>query len=243
MTGKRGGLEPTARMAPPDARDRVWAPQLILCVLFGSVLLAFSGCEEGIRPAPTPPVTTATSDPTEAQLLAELQKKYENPQVHLELARLYHKAQNWLKAEDYYNNTIGFDPANKAAQAGLVKLFLDRGNPSKAEQFANVYIRQAAPSVRETLRLGWEFKQLKLDDYTLRCFRQALAADPNSDEANKQMGFYYFEKGDKAQAKQYLMRSFELNPRQPEVAGALGKLGVVVELPPEPPQTVPAKPK
>ncbi len=243
MTGKRGGLGPTAGMGPQNARDRVRAPQLILGLLFGAVLLAFSGCEERIRPAPPAPIT-ATSDPTEAQLLAELNKKYENPQVHLELARLYHKAQNWLKAEDYYNNAIGFDPANRAAQAGLVKLFLDRGNPSKAEQFANAYIGQAGrTSVRETLRLGWEFKQLKLDDYTLRCFRQALAADPNSYEANKQMGFYYFEKGDNAQAKQYLMRSFDLYPRQPDVAGALGKLGVVVELPPEPPQTVPAKPK
>ena len=46
-----------------------------------------------------------------------------------------------------------------------------------------------------------------------------------------------------AQAKQYLMRSFELNSRQPEVAGALGKLGIVVELSPEPLQTVPSKPK
>jgi len=206
--------------------------------------LAFSGCEEGIRSAPPAPLPTATSDPTEAQLLAELQKKYENPQVHLELARLYHKAQNWLKAEGYYNNALGFDPANKAAQAGFVKLFIDRGEPAKAEQFANAYMGQAArTSVRETLRLGWEFKQLKLDDYTLRCFRQALAADPNSFEANKQLGFYYLEKGDTTQAKQYLRRSFELYPRQPDVAGALGKLGVVVELPPEPPQTVPAKPK
>jgi len=243
MTGKRGGLEPTARMGPRNARDRVWGPRWILCLLFGAVLLAFSGCEEGIRPAPPAPVATATSDPTEAQLLAELQKKYENPQVHLELARLYHKAQNWLKAENYYGNALGFDPANKAAQAGFVRLFIDRGEPAKAEQFANSYIRQASSSVRETLRLGWEFKQLKLDDYTLRCFRQALAADPNSFEANKQIGFYYLEKGDTAQAKQYLMRSFELYPRQPDVAGALGKLGVVVELPPEPPQTVPAKPK
>jgi tetratricopeptide (TPR) repeat protein len=244
MAGKRGGLEPTTRMVPPNARDRVWAPRLILCVLLGSVLLAFSGCEGGIRPArPAAPVTTVTSDPTEAQLLAELNKKYENPQVHLELARLYHKAQNWLKAEGYYNNALGFDPANKAAQAGFVKLFIDRGEPAKAEQFANSYIHQASSSVRETLRLGWEFKQLNLDDYTLRCFRQALAADSNSYEANKQMGFFYLEKGDTTKAKQYLMRSFELYPRQPEVAGALGKLGVVVELPPEPAQTVPAKPK
>lgn len=231
MTGKRGGLEPAAR-------------KLVLCVLFGSVLFVFWGCE-GVGPKPNnpAPIQTATSDPTEAQLLAELGKKWQNPQVHYELARLYHKSQNWLKAEDYYNNAIGLDPAHKGAQAGFVKLYIDRGEPAKAEQMAGAYIQQASPSVRETLRLGWEFRQLNLDDYALRCFRQAVDADPNSFEANKQIGFFYRDKGDTAKAKQYLLRSFELNPRQPEVAGALGKLGVVVELPPEPPQTVPAKPK
>ncbi len=231
MMGKRGGLEPAAR-------------KLILCVLFGSVLFLLWSCQDGGRQtSPVAPIQTVTSDPTEAQLLAELQKKYENPQVHYELARLYHKAQNWLKAEDYYQNAIGFDPAQRAAQAGLVKLYLDRGDPTKAEQFANSYIRQASSSVRETLRLGWEFRQLGMDDYALRCFRQALDADQNSFEANKQIGFYYRDKGDTAKAKQYLLRSFELNPRQPDVAGALGKLGVVVELPPEPAQPIPAKPK
>jgi len=232
MTGKRGGLEPTAR-------------KLILCALFGSVLLTFSGCEEGGRPASTTsPITPVTSDPTEAQLLAELQQKFENPQAHYKLARVYHKAQNWNKAEWYYNNALGFDPANKEAQAGLVKLFIDRGETAKAERYANSYIRQAGlSSVREMLRLGWEFKQLKLDDYTLRCFRQALEADPASAEANKQLGYYYLEKGDTAQAKQYLMRSFDLDPRQPDVAGALGKLGVVVQLPETPTPAPPAKPK
>ncbi len=129
MTGKRGGLEPAAR-------------KLILCVLFGSALFILWSCE-GVGPKPNAPapVTTATPDPTEAQLLAELDKKWENPQVHLELARLYHKGQNWTKAEWYYSNALGFDPANKGAQAGQVKLFLDRGDAAKAEQFANGYIR------------------------------------------------------------------------------------------------------
>ena len=231
MTGKRGGLEPAAR-------------KLILCALLGSALFILWSCE-GLGPKPNAPapVTTATSDPTEAQLLAELEKKFENPQVQLELARVYHKAQNWTQAEWRYSTAISMDPANKGAQAGQVKLFLDRGDAAKAEQFANGYIQQARSSVRETLRLGWEFRQVNLDEYALRCFRQALDADPSSFEANKQIGFYYRDKGDTAKAKQYLLKSFELNPRQPEVAGALGKLGIVVELPPEPPQQVPAKPK
>jgi tetratricopeptide (TPR) repeat protein len=244
MTGKCGGLERAAGKGPPSAIHRVWEPRLVLCVLLGSVLFILWGCEVGPKPSKLAPIEPVTSDPTEAQLLAELQQKWENPQAHYKLARVYHKAQNWNKAEYYYSNALGFDPANKAAQAGQVKLFIDRGETAKAEQFASGYIRQAAlASVRETLRLGWEFRQFNLDDYALRCFRQALDADPNSFEANKQIGFYYRDKGDTAKAKQYLMRSFDLNPRQPEVAGALGKLGVVVKLPETPPETPPAKPK
>jgi len=179
-----------------------------------------------VNPAGTPP-----SDKTETQLLADLNTKFENPQAHYELARVYHKSQNWTKAEYHYNIALGFDPANRAAQAGLVKLFIDRGDKAKAEQEANSYIRQASISVTETLRLGWEFEQLGMDDYALRCYRQAIAAAPDSDAANKQIGLYYLGKGDSANAKQYLMRSFELNPRQPDVAGALGRLGVVVQTP------------
>jgi tetratricopeptide (TPR) repeat protein len=247
MMGKRGGLEPAATKGSPNTTDRVWAPTLVLCVLFGSVLLIGWGCESPVRPTySTVPLATATSDPTEAELLTQLNQKWDNPQTHYELARVYHKAQNWNKAEQYYTNALGFDPAHKAAQAGYVKMFLDRGETAKAEQFANGYIRQAAlatSAVRETLRLGWEFRQLNLDDYALRCFQQAITTAPDSFEANKQIGFYYRDKGDAAKAKQYLLRSFELNPRQPDVAGALGKLGVIVELPSSPPETIPARPK
>jgi tetratricopeptide (TPR) repeat protein len=247
MTGKRGGLEPAANKGLPNMKDRGWKARLVLRLLLGSVLFTGWGCEGGMpRTPPTVPLQTATSDPTEAQLLMQLEQKWDNPQAHYELARVYHKAQNWTKAEQYYGNALGFDPANKAAQAGYVKMFLDRGETAKAEQFANAYLRQAAlaaPSVRELLRLGWEFRQLNLDDYALRCFQQAIQTAPDSFEANKQIGFFYRDKGDAAKAKQYLLRSFELNPRQPDVAGALGKLGVIVELPSAPPEPVPAKPK
>ncbi len=196
------------------------------------VLIILGGCAG--TAAPAPPVDTTGNvavDQTEAQLLAELNKKFENPQVHYELARLYHKSQNWNKAEYHYIRAISFDPGNKAAQAGLVKMFADSGDKPKAEQFANGYIRQAALSVAETLKLGWEFEQLGMDDYALRCYKQAVAAGPDSDAANKQIGMYYLHKGDKTSAKQYLMKSFELNPRQPDVAGELGRLGVVVQTP------------
>ena len=195
-------------------------------------LIVLGGCAgTPAPPSPVPPPGGGVTDQTEAQLLAELNKKFENPQAHYELARLYHKSQNWNKAEYHYIRAISFDPGNKAAQAGLVKLYADRGDKAKAEQFAGSYIRDAAISVDETIKLGWEFEQLGMDDYALRCYKQAIAAAPDSDAANKQIGMYYLHKGDKVSAKQYLMRSFELNPRQPEVAGELGRLGVVVQTP------------
>ncbi len=233
MTGRQRSTKPVVR-------------NTLLHVLLIVALFAAWGCDEGAQPGPVVDRTsTLPSDRTEAELLAELDEKYENPRVHYELARLYHRSQNWLRAEEHYNLAISFDPANRAAQAGQVKMFFDRGETAKAEQFANGYITQAARVVGEILRLGWEFEQVGLDAYALRCYRQALDTAPDSYEANREIGFYYLNKGDTTQAKQYLMRSFELNPRQPEVAGALGRLGVVVQAPTEPAitPTPPAAPK
>lgn len=217
---------------------------ILLHVLLSMALFALWGCDGGAQPKrDVNRMPTSPTDKTEAELLAELDRKYENSQAHYELARLYHRSQNWIKAERYYNQAISFDPANRAAQAGLVKMFIDRGETAKAEQYANSYMRQAATTVGEILRLGWEFEQVGLDAYALRCYRQGLDAAPDSYETNRQIGFYYLSKGDTGQAKQYLMRSFELNPRQPDVAGALGRLGVVVQAPVEPTPTTTPTPK
>jgi tetratricopeptide (TPR) repeat protein len=205
---------------------------VLLCVLLSFSPFLVWGCEQGPRPAiETDRIGTVPSEKTEAQLLAELDRKFENAQAHYELARLYHRSRQWDKAEYHYNVALGFEPGNKAAQAGLVKLFLDRGQTAKGEQYANSYLRQATINISELLRLGWEFEQVGLDDYALRAFRQAVDAAPDSPDANKQIGFYYLGKGDEELAKKYLTRSIQLNPRQPDVAGALGRLGVVVEAP------------
>jgi Tfp pilus assembly protein PilF len=182
------------------------------------------------------------SEKGEAELLLEIEKKFENPQAHYELARYYHRSRQWMRAEQHYNWALGFDPALRAAQAGMVKMFVDRGETAKAEQYAGSYMRQAGRDGEESARLAWEFERVGLDTYAERSFRQALATAPDSYEVNKQIGFYYLGKGDNAKAKQYLQRSFELNPRQPDVAGALGRLGIVVESPEAPPMTMEKQP-
>jgi tetratricopeptide (TPR) repeat protein len=184
------------------------------------------------------PASSAAADQTEAELLLEIERKFENPAAHYELGRLYHRSRQWSKAEYHYNVALGFDPAQRGAQAGMVKMFTDRGETAKAEQYANSYIGGPGMDGMESVRLAWEFERLGLDAQAIRCFRRALALAPDSDEVNKQVGFYYLGKGNNAKAKEHLQRSFELNPRQPDVAGALGRLGVVVESPESPPMTM-----
>ena len=109
-----------------------------LSVLVSCSLFFISGCEKGQGAATAVDrVGAVPSERTEAQLMVELDRKFENPQVHYELARLYHKSQQWNKAEYHYNVALGFEPGNKAAQAGWVKMLLDRGETAKAEQYAN----------------------------------------------------------------------------------------------------------
>jgi len=212
---------------------------LLLSVLLGASLFSLAGCYDGTSSIDS--TGNIPSEKTEAQLLLEIERKFENPQAQYELARFYHQSRQWMRAEQHYNWALGFDPALRAAQAGMVKMSVDRGETAKAEQYATRYIRQAGRDGVESTRLAWEFESVKLDTYAERCFRQALAAAPDSYEVNKQIGFYHLGKGDTAKAKQYLQRSFELNPRQPDVSGALGRLGVVVESPEAPPMTMERK--
>jgi Flp pilus assembly protein TadD len=60
---------------------------------------------------------------------------------------------------------------------------------------------------------------------------QALHLDPTLAKVHKQLGYYYLSKNDKVRAEEYLKRSFQLDPVQPEVAGELGRLGVEVRIP------------
>jgi len=47
---------------------------------------------------------------------------------------------------------------------------------------------------------------------------------------HKHLGFHYFAKNDQVSARDHLSRSFELNPKQPDVAYVLGRLGVVLDI-------------
>ncbi|MHC4557193.1 MAG: tetratricopeptide repeat protein [Planctomycetota bacterium] len=166
-----------------------------------------------------------------ADLLKLLDHKFENPDAHFELAQLYQAEGLLPKAEYHYNVALGFDPANVEAQAAMVKLFLDSGDTAKSKTYADIHINQTRASATQSLRLAMAFQKQQLDEYALACYQQALHLAPSSAKVHKHIGLYYLTKNDNTRAKEHLTQSFQLDPKQPEVAGELGRLGVEVRIP------------
>lgn len=195
------------------------------------VAMVLAGCGDGSRGKD--PIAGSASEAQKAKLLKELDARFENPQAHYQLGKLYHQDGLLERAEYHYNTAIGFDATNRPAQAAMIKLLKDRRDPERAQIAAEMYMTQASVSGDALMNLGRAFQREGLDDYALTCYQKAQGVEPNSASVYKQLGYFYLAKGDKVQAESNLRRSFELNPTQAEVAGELGRMGVQVQVPPK----------
>jgi tetratricopeptide (TPR) repeat protein len=198
-------------------------------VLFCLILI--TGCNEGNQAKGINNAKQISAEEKKAQLLKSLDRKFENPDAHYELGRLYHAEGQWSQAEWRYHRALNFDPVHWQAQAAMVKLFIDSHEPGKSKNYADIYINKVSVSPTQSLGLALAFQNEHLDEYAMTCFQQALSLAPNSAEVHKKIGYFYLSRNDKERAKEYFTRSFQLDPRQPEVAGELGRLGVEVRIP------------
>lgn len=204
--------------------------QKSISLAFLVCILLLGGCNGGRAKAPKE-IEKTPAEKKKAKILKAIERKFENTDAHFELGQLYQADGLWAKAEHQYNIALSFDPAHRQAQAARVRVLLDSGDATKAGLLADEYIGRAAVSAAGSLRLALAFQKQGLDEYALSCYQQALRLAPNSAKINRQIGYYYLSKNDKGRAKDYLSRSFQLNPNQPEVAGELGRLGVAVRVP------------
>lgn len=203
---------------------------LLICALL------FSGCRPSDRSgeiagAQLGEVDKTPAEKDRAKLLRTIDRRWENPEAHFELGRLYQADGLWAKAEYHYNIVLGFDPVHRPAQAARVKVLLDSGDTEQAGVSTDFYINQASSSALGSLKLALAFQKQALDEYALVCYRRALRLAPNSAKVHRQIGYYYLSRGNKEQAVDYLSRSFQLDANQPEVAYELGRLGVVARRP------------
>ena len=209
-------------------------PCALIFALFVYTLLFSCGPES--EKAKTPQVDKIVKTPAEEKrekLLKAIDRRFENPGAHFELGRLYQSDGLWAAAEYHYDTALRFDPVHRDAQAAMVKTLTESGDTARAKLLADTYMRQASSFATGSLQLALAFQKQGLDEHALACYQQALRLGPNSAEIHKQIGYYYLSKNDKARAREYLSRSFELNPNQPGVALTLGQLGVEIRIPQE----------
>jgi Flp pilus assembly protein TadD len=161
---------------------------------------------------------------------SEFEEKYENPQRHYELGQLYRQDKRWVQAESEYSVALQFEPGHKQAQAAMVKMNIERGDKDASKVLADSYISQSAYSAEALMLLGKAFMIESLDEYAYECFDKASAIAPDYAAVYTQLGYYYNKKGDAARAEEAFKKSFQLDPYDAQVAGELGKMGVVVEV-------------
>ncbi len=203
---------------------------LLIC-LFALVLVGCNGTDRVGKTKKPKEIKTTADDKQKARLLRRVDRKFSNTDAHFELAKLYQQDGMWVKAERSYRNAYSFDPVHRKAQAGLIKVLIEQGDTDKAANYTELFINQAGNSASNLLELGLAFQQQQLDDLAIRCYQQALTLNPSSAKITRQIGYYHYAKGDMVLTKEYLMRSFQLDPMQSEVAGVLGRLGVEVKIP------------
>lgn len=192
------------------------------------VMVSSGGCNRGDRAEKATGISETPQDKEKAQLMSQIDNKWESPEAHYKLGQLYQNDGLWAKAQYEYNIALSFDPAHRGAQAATIYVLQAMGDKDKAAMTADTYIMQTSGSAEESLRLALAFQKEKLDELALRSYQQALRLAPSSAKVNRQIGYYYLSKGDKVRASEYLYRSFQLNRNQADVAGELGRLGVDV---------------
>ncbi|MBL7215507.1 MAG: hypothetical protein ISS71_07490 [Phycisphaerae bacterium] len=206
-----------------------------ILVIVMTVVLCVSGCQWFNKSAQKPyEQISPMADEQKATLLKQIERKYENPEAHYQLGKLYHADGMYEKAEFEYRVAMGFDPVNYKSQAATVKVLLDKGEKASSKMAADIYMNQAGVSAESSLLLGKAFQKESLDDYALACYQQALGLAPNSAVLFRQIGYFYLGKGDRVRAEENLRHSFQLDPYQPEVAEELGRMGVMVQIPRKP---------
>lgn len=202
---------------------------LVVCFVAIPFVFACGGCN---NPSTMPHQHSTASIPDkETYLLNRLDQKFENSEVHCELGRFYLSEGRWDKANYHLKVALGFDPAHRHCQAAFINMLEKQGKSSEAALYVGRYQGQLFNSPTELVKLGKAFADEGLDKHALSTFQKAMQINPNVAEANKHLGLYYLSRNELAQAKQYLSRSFDLNPNQPDVAGELGRMGVVVQTP------------
>lgn len=210
---------------------------LTSCAAISLIICVMAGCRT--RSTPRPDLAMDRIPDKESYLLSKLSTRYQNAEAHCDLGRYYLDQGLTDKAQYHLETALGFDSALRPAQAAHIRLTSQLEGEMAGQRLCAEYQQPLLSSTPEMIKLAKALADEGLDTLSLSCFQRVLTIQPNSAEANRQLGYFYLTRKNNEKAKLHFSRSFELNPNQADVAGELGRMGVTIEtpgLPPAPPE-------
>lgn len=133
----------------------------------------------------------------------------------------------------YFNQTVDIWPGHEGALAGRAEALRLKGTYERALSVARWADQQAGPAASKKLIEARQLARQGRVEEALVAYRQAVAMEPDNAEAHAELGRFYRQLGDRAQAANSLTQAYLLNPAEPGVARELIELG-------SPPPTTPS---
>lgn len=201
-------------------RTTVISLAVLICISFNS------GCTVEQKTGDDP-----IKEINKKRLLTQIGQNYRDADAHYRLGKIYASDKELDEAIYEYDLALSFDPAHWQAQAAKLKALINSSQSAKADVAAEMYINQTVGNIQGSLTLSKALEDEGLDEYVVRSYKSGITRFPDSAELNRGLGMFYLKNNNKEGARQYLTKSFELDPTQTDVANKLGKIGVEVERP------------
>ena len=136
--------------------------------------------------------------------------------VHSVLAEAYRETQNYEKAIFNYEKAISVDIIQEGNYFSLSNLYKGIGDNKSALEVLFLFNKNNPKSPFGHIELGRMYSESKDLEKSQKSFESALLIDPNSYEANTQLGYNFFIQYKFNDALPYFKRAVELNPEEIE---------------------------
>ena len=136
--------------------------------------------------------------------------------VYSVLAEAYNKTQNYEKAILNYEKAISVNLTEEGNYLFLLNLHKDIGDNNSALEVLFLFNKNNPKSPFGHIELGRMYSKSKDLEKSQKSFESALLIDPNSYEANTQLGYNFFIQYKFNDALPYFKRAVELNPEEIE---------------------------
>lgn len=220
-----------------------WAERAVLLVL----LCLLGGCQGGFLRRPTPThraqpfdhetskstVLSAADNARIAEFKNRLQQNPNDLPAYRSLGSLLERQQQHFAAERLYRQALERQPDDAGFLAGLAQALAHRGEATEARRHALAALRQEQNLAKAHLVLAQLHEQAGQRQAAESAYREAWRCQPPAVEAGQVLARWAADRGQDAQAADYLRLCLLADPENPAARAAYGQVLARLEQPEE----------